>query len=124
AITLMAYAENSVAKPLALTGAYAGASTKHRFLETAAFWVDISEPGGTAQGARGRAAALRVRVMHVFVRKKLLSHPEWDLTAWGAPINQADALLTLMGGSVAPGLALKAVGYRTSRREIEALMHF
>ncbi len=124
AITLMAYAENSVAKPLVLTGAYTGGSTKHRFLETAAFWIDVTEPGGTCPGARGRAAALRVRIMHVFVRKRLLAHPEWDLEAWGTPISQADALLTLMGGSVGPGLAMRAMGYRPSRREIEAMMHF
>lgn len=124
AITLAAYSESSVAKPLALTGAYAGASTKHRFLETAAFWIAVSEPGGLRPGAPGRASALRVRMMHVFVRQRLLAHPEWDLEAWGVPISQADALLTLMGGSVAPGLALHAMGYRTSRRDIEATMHF
>jgi hypothetical protein len=124
AITLMAYAENSVAKPLVLTGAYSGASTKHRFLETAAFWIDVTEPFGTRPFARGRAAALRVRIMHVFVRKRLLAHPEWKLDAWGAPISQADALLTLMGGSVGPGLAMQAMGYRPTRREIEAMMHF
>ncbi len=124
AITLMAYAENSVAKPLVLTGAYAGDGTKHRFLETAAFWIDVSEPGGLEQGAPGRTAALRVRIMHVFVRKRLLEHPEWDLEAWGVPISQGDALLTLMGGSVAPGLAMQAMGYRPSLREIDAMMHF
>lgn len=124
AITLTAYAESSVAKPLALTGAYAGKSARHRFLETAAFWIAVSEPGGLAPGAPGRASALRVRVMHVFVREKLLAHPEWNLDAWGVPISQADATLTLMGGSVAPGLALYAMGYRTSKRDILALMHF
>lgn len=124
AITLSAYTESSVAKPLALTGAYTGASTKHRFLETAAFWIAVSEPGGLLPGAPGRASALRVRIMHVFVRRRLLSHPEWDRKAWGVPISQADALLTLMGGSVAPGIALHALGFRTSRKEIEALMHF
>lgn len=124
AITLAAYAESSVAKPLALTGAYAGATTRHRFLETAAFWIAVSEPGGLAPGAPGRASALRVRIMHVFVRRRLLSHPEWDLAAWGVPISQGDALLTLMGGSVAPGLAMQAMGYRPSRADIEAMMHF
>ncbi len=124
AITLAAYSESSVAKPLALTGAYAGASTRKRFLETAAFWIAVSEPGGLEVGAPGRASALRVRIMHVFVRRRLLQHPEWDLKSWGVPISQADALLTLMGGSFAPGVALYALGFRTSRREIEALMHF
>ena len=124
AVTLEAYVESSVAKPLALTGAYAGSSTKKRFLETAAFWIAVSEPGGLEAGAPGRASALRVRIMHVFVRRRLLAHPEWNLAAWGVPISQADALLTLMGGSFAPGLAMQALGYRPSRVDIEAMMHF
>ena len=124
AVTLEGYAENSVAKPLALTGAYTGTSTKRRFLETVAFWIAVSEPGGLRPGAAGRASALRVRVMHVFVRRKLLAHPAWDLAAWGVPISQADALLTLMGGSFAPGLALHALGYLPSRDDIVAMMHF
>lgn len=124
AITLEGYAENSVAKPLALTGAYTGSSTRRRFLETVAFWIAVSEPGGLLPGAPGRASALRVRVMHVFVRRKLLAHPGWDLDAWGVPISQGDALLTLMGGSYAPGLALHLLGYLPSRDDIEAMMHF
>ncbi|MBO6934758.1 MAG: DUF2236 domain-containing protein [Deltaproteobacteria bacterium] len=124
AVTLAAYAESSVAKPLALTGAYAGGSTKHRFLETAAFWIAVSEPGGLRPGGEGRASALRVRIMHVFVRQRLKSHPEWKGDAWGVPISQADALLTLLGGSVVPGLGLHAMGYRTSRDEIRDAMHF
>jgi hypothetical protein len=123
-ITLEGYLENSVAKPLAFTGAYTGESANHRFLETAAFWVDVSSPGGMRPGGPGVKTALRVRLMHVFVRKRLLKHPEWKLDAWGVPISQGDAILTLMGGSVAPGMGLKALGYRPSRREIEAMMHF
>lgn len=124
AITLEGYAESSVAKPLALTGIYAGASTRRRFLETVAFWIAVSEPGGLARGAAGRASSLRVRVMHVFVRRKLLAHRDWDVDAWGVPISQGDALLTLMGGSFAPGLALAALGYLPSRADILAMMHF
>jgi hypothetical protein len=124
AVTLAAYAESSVAKPLALTGAYAGGSARHRFLETVAFWIAVSDPDGLARGAPGRAAALRVRLMHVFVRRRLLRHPEWDLAAWGVPISQGDAMLTLMGGSFAPGLAMRALGYAPSTDDIEAAMHF
>jgi hypothetical protein len=124
AITLHGYRESSVAKPLALTGAYTGESAHRRFLETAAFWIDVSAPDALAPGARGRATALRVRLMHVFVRRRLLAHPAWDLDAWGVPISQGDALLTLMGGSFLPGYGLKLLGYRTSREEIEAMMHF
>jgi hypothetical protein len=124
AITLEGYAENSVAKPLALTGAYAGASTRRRFLETASFWIDVSEPGGLRPGAAGRAVALRVRMMHVFVRRRLLAHPEWDSVAWGVPISQGDSTLTLMGGSFVPGVAMRVLGYRPSEGDILAMMHF
>lgn len=124
AITLQAYSESSVAKPLALTGAYAGKTARHRFLETAAFWIAVSEPGGLRPGAPGFAAALRVRIMHVFVRQRLLGHREWNRDAWGVPISQADAMLTLMGGSFVPGFAMRVLGYRPSAREIEATMHF
>lgn len=124
AITLEGYRENSVAKPLAMTGAYAGESANRRFLETASFWIDVSEPKALAQGGQGIATALRVRLMHVFVRQRLRRHPAWDEEAWGVPISQADAFLTLMGGSVIPGYLLRTMGYRTSREEILALMHF
>ncbi|MGZ3422922.1 MAG: oxygenase MpaB family protein [Polyangiales bacterium] len=124
AITLEGYRESSVAKPLAFTGAYNGESASKRFLETASFWIDVSEPEGLLPGRPGRATALRVRLMHVFVRRRLLAHPRWDLAAWGVPISQSDALLTLMGGSFVPGYGLKVLGYRTSREEIEAMMHF
>jgi hypothetical protein len=40
------------------------------------------------------------------------------------PISQGDALLTLMGGSFAPGLALGVLGYIPSRADILAMMHF
>jgi hypothetical protein len=124
AITLEGYRECSVAKPLAFTGAYTGESANRRFLETASFWIDVSEPGALGPGGRGRETALRVRLMHVHVRARLLAHPRWDLAAWGVPISQGDAMLTLMGGSFVPGHGLKLLGYRTSREEIEAMMHF
>jgi hypothetical protein len=125
--TLEMYSENSITKPLSLSGGYAGDTAHKRQLETVRFWIDVSEPGGLATGppvARGRATAMRVRVMHVFIRRRLLKHPEWDLDAWGVPISISDATLTLMGGSVVPGLALWSVGHQTTIREIEALLHY
>lgn len=124
AITLDAYGNSSVVKPLVLTGAYAGESAKARFMETCAFWVDVSEPGGLEPGGEGWKTTLRVRIMHVFVRRRLISHPEWRMDDWGVPISQADAMITLMAGSVAPGYLLRIAGYRTSEQEILALMHF
>ncbi len=122
--TLEMYSESSIAKPLSLTGGYTGERAHKRQLETVRFWIDVSDPGGLRPGRRGRATAMRVRVMHVFIRRRLVKHPEWDLAAWGVPISVADATLTLMGGSVVPGLALWSLGHQTTIREIEATMHF
>lgn len=123
-ITLHGYLENSVAKPLAFTGAYTGQSANNRFLETCGFWIDVAEPGALRRGGEGIKTSLRVRLMHVFVRKRLLQHPQWDLDAWGVPISQGDALLTLMGGSAIAGLAMTPLGYITTKREVEDALHF
>ncbi|WP_194832944.1 oxygenase MpaB family protein [Nocardia sp. XZ_19_369] len=122
--TLEMYSESSIAKPLSYTGGYAGERAHKRQLETVRFWIDVSDAGGLAPGARGRQTAMRVRIMHVFIRRKLMQRPEWDLNAWGVPISVGDATLTLMAGSVVPGLALWSLGYQTTIREIEATMHF
>ncbi|HTX45596.1 MAG TPA: oxygenase MpaB family protein [Solirubrobacteraceae bacterium] len=125
--TLEMYSESSITKPLSLSGGYAGDTAHKRQLETVRFWIDVSDPGGLDKGppvARGRATAMRVRIMHVFIRRRLMQHPEWDLEAWGVPISIADATLTLMGGSVVPGLALWSVGHQTTISEIEALLHY
>lgn len=122
--TLEMYSESSITKPLAYTGGYAGARAHKRQMETVRFWIDISEPGGLEIGARGRQTTMRVRIMHVFIRRKLMRRAEWDTEAWGVPISVGDATLTLMAGSVVPGLALWSVGHQTTRREIEATLHF
>lgn len=124
AATLQSYAECSVAKALVLSGGYKGAQTRRRFLETSSFWIDVSEASGMRSGGSGLSSALAVRIMHVFVRRRIQKHENWNREEWGVPISQGDALLTLMGGSVAPGIAMKALGYRCSRTEIEAMMHF
>ncbi|MBB5917823.1 hypothetical protein BJY24_006735 [Nocardia transvalensis] len=123
--TLEMYTESAVATPLSLAGGYAGDSALRRFLETCRFWIDVSQPDALlTPGSAGRATALKVRVMHVSVRARVADHPEWDLEKWGLPISQTYQLLTLLGGSVTPGLGLWALGYQTTPSEIRALLHF
>lgn len=122
--TLEMYSESSIAKPLSYAGGYAGDAAHKRQMETVRFWIDVSEPDGLAPRARGKATAMRVRIMHVFIRRKLMQRPEWDYDAWGVPISIGDASLTLMAGSVVPGLALWSMGYQTTISEIEATLHF
>jgi len=123
--TLEMYTESAVAVPLSLTGGYAGDNALRRFLETCRFWMDVAQPGALFElGSAGRATAMRVRVMHVSVRRRVTDHPEWDAERWGLPISQAYMYLTLMGGSVAPALAMWPLGYLTTPGEIRALMHY
>jgi hypothetical protein len=123
--TLEMYTESSVATPLSLAGGYAGDNALRRFLETTRFWMDVSEPGALFErGSAGRGTAMRVRVMHVSVRRRVAKHPEWDSERWGLPISQAYMMLTLLGGSVAPALIMWGLGHITTGREMRALLHY
>lgn len=123
--TLDTYTEGSLAVPLSLSGGYAGASALHRFLETSRWWIEVSRPGALlTPRSLGRALSMRVRIMHVSVRRGVMQHPEWDSTRWGLPISQAEMLLTLLGGSVGPASGLYALGYITTPAEIRAALHF
>jgi hypothetical protein len=122
--TLLAYTENPIVQPLSMTGKYAGDAALNRFMETARFWIDVSDPGGTKPGAPGRATAMRVRIMHVFLRQRITGHPRWNLAAWGKPINQAEATITLLSGGFATGLGMHKLGYRSTTADTEAMMHF
>jgi hypothetical protein len=122
--TLMAYTENSIVQPLSMTGKYAGDAALNRFMETARFWIDVSDPGGTGPGAPGRATAMRVRIMHVFLRQRITRHPGWDLAAWGKPISQAEATITLLSSGFGTGVGMHKLGYRSTTADTEALMHF
>ncbi|WP_024795786.1 oxygenase MpaB family protein [Tomitella biformata] len=125
ATTLEIYTEAAVATPLSLAGGYAGDNALRRFLETAKFWIDLSQPGALlTPGSQGRATAMMVRVMHVNVRRRVAEHPEWRAEDWGLPISQAYMLLTLIGGSVAPAVALWPLGYQTTPTDMRALLHF
>lgn len=123
--TLDAYTEASLAVPLSLSGGYAGDSALNRYLETSRWWIEVCRPGAALMpGSLGRRISMQVRVMHVSVRRRVAEHPEWDTERWGLPISQAEMMLTLLGGSVGPGLGLYALGYITSPAEITAALHF
>jgi hypothetical protein len=122
--TLLAYTENPIVQPLSMTGKYAGDAALNRFMETARFWIDVSDPGGTKPGAPGRTTAMRVRIMHVFLRQRITRHPQWNLAAWGKPINQAEATITLLSGGFGVGLGMHKLGYRSTTADTKAMMHF
>jgi hypothetical protein len=121
--TFNAYGLETVAKPLALTGAYTGGSAFGRFLETSRLWTDTTEPGAMRPGGVGRRSAVFVRTLHSMIRHTLLPHPEWDRTKLGMPISQFAMTGTLLLSSFAPGQQLKLLGYLPTDADIEAMMH-
>ncbi|MDT5149773.1 MAG: hypothetical protein QOI01_1506 [Mycobacterium sp.] len=122
-MTFNAYGLETIAKPLALTGAYTGGSAFGRFLETSRLWTDTTEPGAMRPGGVGRRSAVFVRVLHSIIRHTLLPHPEWDRDRLGVPISQFGMFGTLLLSSFAPGQQLKVLGYRPTDDDIAAMMH-
>jgi hypothetical protein len=121
--TFNAYGLETIATPLALTGAYTGGTAFGRFLETCRLWTDTTEPGGMRPGGAGRRSAVFVRVLHSIIRHTLLPHPEWDRDKLGVPISQFGMFGTLLASSFAPGQQLKLLGYRPTDDDIAAMMH-
>src|SRR5258705_4006175 len=73
--TLLAYTENPIVQPLSMTGKYAGDAALNRFMETARFWIDVSDPAGTRPAPPVRATAMRLRLMTVFLRIRMTHDP-------------------------------------------------
>jgi len=120
------YSENSITKPLSLSGGYAGDNAHKRQLETVRFWIDVSDPGGLDKGppvARGRATAMRVRVMHVFIGGAARAHGVGSGCVGGADLD-------LGRDAHADGWKRRARACAVDRRppdddrEIEALLHY
>ncbi|HEV7976873.1 oxygenase MpaB family protein [Amycolatopsis sp.] len=122
-VSFPGYALETIAKPLALTGAYTGGSAFGRFLETCRLWTDTTEPGAMRPGGVGRRSAVFVRTLHSMIRHTLLPHAEWDQAKLGMPISQFGMFGTLLLSSFAPGQQLKLIGYRPTDADIEAMMH-
>ncbi len=70
---------------------------KRRLNETAQFHLDIMEPGGLEQGAKGYSDVRHVRLMHAAVRWLITNDPRvhWE-PEWGTPVNQEDLLETML----------------------------
>jgi len=117
------YLSSAAVKPLMTTGALAYNAAR-RLVETGKFVFDITESGDMGRHTAGFKTAVRVRLLHAFVRSKLRRSPEWRTHEWGAPINQNDLLGTNLQFSVTYLLAVRMLGFLHTRREREAIMHF
>jgi len=111
------YQSSSAVMPLIITGRLVDRAEKRKE-ETSRWVLNASSPGGMKRSAEGFSYSVRVRLIHAFVRRKLMKMPEWDSQAWGTPINLTDTSYGISGefSSVAID-AIQKCGIKYSDRE-------
>lgn len=107
-------------KPLAFTGQLERMAPR-RLAETGRFIVATMQRGALERFGEGFQIALRVRLMHAFVRQRVW-RAGWN-PAWGAPINQADMAGTVVEFSLLVIAGAEMLGYHFTDDEREALLH-
>lgn len=65
----------------------------------------------------------RVRLIHAFVRRHLLTSGEWDSDAWGAPIPQSFMAFTIAEFSHIALAAMHKLGVRYTADELRDIYH-
>lgn len=118
---LAGYRNGAVAKTLVMTGSLTEAA-KRRIDETSQFIADVYDSQGMARASAGFKSAVRVRLVHAYVRRAMRRSPDWREDLYGSPISILDTLATAMQFWVPLVLAAPTFGYDLSRHECEALM--
>lgn len=115
-----------VVETLARTGGFGAKVVRRRLLETLQHVLQISSSAdGMKPGGEGNVSSVRVRLLHSFVRLKILSLAEqkpeyYDLQKYGIPVSDLDCIGTIntFCSSVA-WLGLPRQGIFLSEQEIE-----
>ncbi|MCA9607077.1 MAG: DUF2236 domain-containing protein [Myxococcales bacterium] len=116
------YRSQAAVKPLAMTGALERMA-KRRIAETSRFVLDVTGSETMPRFSDGWKSTARVRLMHTMVRRSLRQRSDWDTAAWGMPINQTDTAATHLEFSAIYITGLRALGFRFTEDEREAIMH-
>jgi hypothetical protein len=87
--------------------------------------VNVSSPGGFAQGGKAITTAQKMRLLHAAIRVHVLPRylPGFDRKAFGPPINMEDMLATVMGFSYLVIDGLRILGAGLAPSEEEDLLH-
>ncbi|UJW34052.1 DUF2236 domain-containing protein [Saccharothrix sp. AJ9571] len=116
------YLASRATKSLVGTGAIEHKATK-RLVETATWWIEVTNPGALEPGAEGYAAALRVRIVHAHVRAAMNRRPDWDYDKWDRPVNQVQTTGTLLLFSLVFVFGTQLLGIRYTARERADILH-
>lgn len=95
------FSAERIARVVASTGYMngSGRDVLLRIAETAAFLACVTEHGGLAAHQPGWLAALRVRLLHARVRRRL-RRLGWDSASWDEPINASQMAATQLAFSL------------------------
>lgn len=116
------YVSGPAIKTLAFTGQL-DRKTPRRLVETARFWLDLMNDDAMSRFGPGFKSAVRVRIMHAQVRNMVLKSSRWQTAEWGMPVSQSDMMATVLEFSIVTILGLRALGFRFTREEREAMYH-
>jgi hypothetical protein len=116
------YLASRPGKTLVATGNLRSAAPR-RLVETASWWLDITEPKALTRFGTGFKNTLRVRILHAQVRAAMVRRPGWDYEAWDHPLNQVQTVGTLTLFSLAFLVGTHELGVRHTTREREAVVH-
>lgn len=89
-----------------------------RLMETAQFVMNVMVDNGLGEGGKGIITIQKVRLVHASIRHYLLEKG-WDVETFGMPINQEDALGTLLSFSVSVIEGLEKLNVILTPEEIE-----
>jgi len=116
------YRYEGVIRPLLLTGRLSEYAPK-RLADTTQFVQDVLSKDGLKYGQSGYRAIVRVRLLHAHIRYHLRHHPEWSHKDWGAPVNQADMIATLLLFSLSYLVTSRVIGLKFNEREALSVIH-
>lgn len=116
------YLSGPAIKTLAFTGQL-DRKTPRRLVETARFWLDLMDDDAMSRFGPGFKSAVRVRIMHAQVRNMIMKSGRWKTEEWGLPVSQSDMMATVLEFSIVTIIGLRALGFRFTREEREAMYH-
>ncbi len=117
------YHSGPAVKALMFTGELTTRAPR-RLAETGRFVTEVTQVDGLRRFGRGLEITVKVRIMHAQVRRMIHADASvWNASAWGAPINQADMLGTIVELSFLVIEGARKLGFRFTRKEREDIVH-
>lgn len=114
------YNNPAASKPLIVTGRFSEMAPI-RAIETSMWVFTVARPGGLHRRSEGYKRTVRVRMIHAFVRRHILSSVDWDTHDTGVPINQADLAYTVVEFMWLPVRSVQQLGIYYTPSDLAAI---